>query len=237
MEVKGRNDYVSEVDRAAERAVIATIHKHYPEHAILAEESGAQGESEYEWVIDPLDGTTNYLHGFPIFAVSVAVLHKGAMEHAAVHDPMRQETFTASRGGGAQLNGHKIRVSGTSSLERALIGTGFPFRHAERTFEPYFAMLRKAIANTSGVRRPGAAAIDLCYVAAGRLDAFWELGLSKWDMAGGALVIREAGGIVTALDGGDGFLETGHILAGTPKIHAALSRLFAPEIEALFAAA
>lgn len=237
VEVKGRNDYVSEVDRAAERAVIATIHKHYPEHAILAEESGAQGESEYEWVIDPLDGTTNYLHGFPIFAVSVAVLHKGAMEHAAVHDPMRQETFTASRGGGAQLNGHKIRVSGTSSLERALIGTGFPFRHAERTFEPYFAMLRKAIANTSGVRRPGAAAIDLCYVAAGRLDAFWELGLSKWDMAGGALVIREAGGIVTALDGGDGFLETGHILAGTPKIHAALSRLFAPEIEALFAAA
>ncbi|HEX7062071.1 MAG TPA: inositol monophosphatase family protein [Woeseiaceae bacterium] len=237
VELKGRNDYVSEVDRAAERAVIATIQKHYPEHAILAEESGAQGESEYEWVIDPLDGTTNYLHGFPTFAVSVAVLHKGAMEHAAVHDPMRQETFTASRGRGAQLNGHKIRVSGTSSLERALVGTGFPFRNADQTFEPYFAMLRKAIAGTSGVRRPGAAALDLCYVAAGRLDAFWELGLSKWDMAGGALVIREAGGIVTALDGSDRFLETGHVLAATPKIHAALSRLFAPEIEALFASA
>ncbi|HLT92593.1 MAG TPA: inositol monophosphatase family protein [Woeseiaceae bacterium] len=234
VELKGRNDFVSEVDRAAERAVIATIHKHYPDHAILAEESGAHGESDYVWVIDPLDGTTNFLHGFPIFAVSVALLHRGRIEHAAVYDPMRQETFSASRGRGAQLNGHRIRVSGCTSLERALVGTGFPFRNAGQEREPYFAMLKKAVEETAGVRRPGAAAIDLCYVAAGRLDAFWELGLSKWDIAGGALLIREAGGIVTGLDGGDDFLETGHVLAGTPKMHAALARLFAPEIQALF---
>lgn len=235
VEIKGRNDFVSEVDRAAERAVIDLIHKHYPDHAILAEESGAHGDSEFQWVIDPLDGTTNYLHGFPIFAVSVALLHRGQMEHAAVHDPMRQETFTASRGRGAQLNGHRLRVSGCTSLERSLIGTGFPFRNAERSLEPYFGMLKKAIAGTAGVRRPGAAAIDLCYVAAGRLDAFWEIGLSKWDLAGGALVIREAGGIVTGLDGGEDFLETGHVLAATPKIHTAVARLFAPEIAQLFA--
>lgn len=128
VEMKGRNDFVSEIDRAAERAVIESIHKHYPDHAILAEESGSRGESEYLWVIDPLDGTTNYLHGFPVFAVSVALRHRGRLEHAAVYDPMRQETFTASRGTGAQLNGHRMRVSGCRSLERALIGTGFPFR-------------------------------------------------------------------------------------------------------------
>lgn len=148
VEQKGRNDFVSEVDRAAERNVINTIRKHYPDHAILAEESGAHGDSEFQWVIDPLDGTTNYLHGFPIFAVSVALLHRGRMEHAAVHDPMRQETFTASRGRGAQLNGHRIRVSGGASLERSLVGTGFPFRNIDRSLEPYFGMLRKAVTGT-----------------------------------------------------------------------------------------
>jgi myo-inositol-1(or 4)-monophosphatase len=234
VELKGRNDFVSEVDRAAERAVIQTIHKHYPDHAILAEESGAQGDSEYLWVIDPLDGTTNYLHGFPVFAVSVALLHKNRMEHAAVYDPMRQETFTASRGRGAQLDGHKIRVSGCKSLDRALIGTGFPFRNADASLRPYFGMLEKAIAGTAGVRRPGAAALDLCYVAAGRLDAFWEIGLSKWDLAGGALIIREAGGLVSGLDGSEDFLDTGHVLTGTPKIYTAVARLFAPEIAQLF---
>jgi myo-inositol-1(or 4)-monophosphatase len=234
VELKGRNDFVSEVDRAAERAVIQTIHKHYPDHAILAEESGAQGDSEYLWVIDPLDGTTNYLHGFPVFAVSVALLHKNRMEHAAVYDPMRQETFTASRGRGAQLDGHKIRVSGCKSLDRALIGTGFPFRNADASLRPYFGMLEKAIAGTTGVRRPGAAALDLCYVAAGRLDAFWEIGLSKWDLAGGALIIREAGGMVSGLDGSEDFLDTGHVLTGTPKIYTAVARLFAPEIAQLF---
>lgn len=234
VELKGRNDFVSEVDRAAERAVIESILKHYPDHAILAEESGGQGESDYLWVIDPLDGTTNYLHGFPVFAVSVALMHKGIMEHAAVYDPMRQELFTASRGQGAQLDGHKIRVSGCKSLDRALIGTGFPYRDSNMAFKPYVKMLAKAIEQTAGVRRPGAAALDLCYVAAGRLDAFWETGLSKWDMAGGALIIREAGGIVSGLDGGDTFLDEGHVLTGTPKVYTAIARLFAPEIRALF---
>ena len=234
VELKGRNDFVSEIDRAAERAVIGAIHKHYPDHAILAEESGSHGESEYLWVIDPLDGTTNYLHGFPVFAVSVACLHRGRIEHAAVYDPMRQETFTASRGAGAQLNGHRIRVSGCRSLERALVGTGFPFRESSGPARPYFDMLEKAIAATAGVRRPGAAALDLCYVAAGRLDAFWEMGLSQWDIAGGALLIREAGGIVSGLDGSEDFLHTGHVLTGTPKVYSALAQLFAADIRKFF---
>ncbi|HET6628769.1 MAG TPA: inositol monophosphatase family protein [Woeseiaceae bacterium] len=235
VEMKGRNDFVSEIDRAAERAVIDTIHKHYPGHAILAEESGAQGDSEYRWVIDPLDGTTNYLHGFPVFAVSVALLCRGRIEHGAVYDPMRQETFTASRGTGAQLNGHRLRVSGCRSLDRALVGTGFPFRESSGPARPYFDMLEKAIASTAGVRRPGAAALDLCYVGAGRLDAFWEMGLSQWDIAAGALIIREAGGIISGLDGSEDFLDSGHVLTGTPKIYSALAKLFAPDIANFFA--
>jgi myo-inositol-1(or 4)-monophosphatase len=234
VELKGRNDFVSEVDRAAERAVIETILKHYPDHAILAEESGAQGESEFLWVIDPLDGTTNYLHGFPVFAVSVGLMQNGRLEHGCVYDPMRQELFTASRGRGAQLDGHKIRVSGCKSLDRALLGTGFPFRDSNVGIDPYIAMLSKAIRETAGVRRPGAAALDLCYVGAGRLDGFWETGLSKWDIAAGALIIREAGGIISSLDGGEDFMDSGHVLTGTPKIYGAMAKLFAPEINQLF---
>ena len=236
VEKKGHNDYVSEADRAAERAVIDVIQKHYPEHAILAEESGSQGDpsSDTVWIIDPLDGTTNYLHGFPVFAVSIGVQVNGRMAHAVVYDPLRQELFTATRGAGAQLDEHKIRVSGRKELEHALIGTGFPFRQADSEMEPYLAMLGKVVKNTAGVRRPGAAALDLCYVAAGRLDAFWETGLSSWDMAAGSLIIREAGGIISGLDGSDNFLDTGHILTGTPKIYAALTRMFAPDIKTMF---
>ncbi|MDH4047291.1 MAG: inositol monophosphatase [Gammaproteobacteria bacterium] len=234
VEQKGRNDFVSEADRRAEQAVIATIQKHYPDHAILAEESGAQGESEYTWVIDPLDGTTNYLHRFPVFCVSVGLMHKGRLEHGAVYDPLRQELFTASRGQGAHLDGRRIRVSGIKALDRALIGTGFPFRDSNKSLPPYLKMLEKAIMNTAGVRRPGAAALDLCYVAAGRLDAFWETGLSPWDLAAGALIIREAGGIVSGLDGSEGFMESGHVLAGSPKIYSALARLFGPDIKSMF---
>jgi myo-inositol-1(or 4)-monophosphatase len=198
VEMKGRNDYVSEADRAAEREVIDTVHKHYPDHAILAEESGASGDSDTLWIIDPLDGTTNFLHGFPVFAVSIGVQVNGRMEHGVVYDPMRQELFTTSRGAGAQLDGRRIRVSGQSKLERALIGTGFPFRHADCEMEPYLKMLGKIIRNTSGVRRPGAAALDLCYVAAGRLDGFWEAGLSAWDLAAGGLIIRSSAGSTAA---------------------------------------
>lgn len=231
VEIKGHNDYVSDADHAAERAIIDVIKKHYPEHAILAEESGAQGDSDTVWIIDPLDGTTNYLHRFPVFAVSIGVQVDGRMAHAVVYDPLRQELFTATRGAGAQLDDHKIRVSGQKELERALIGTGFPYRQSDDELEPYLRMLGKVVKNTSGVRRPGAAALDLCYVAAGRLDAFWETGLAPWDMAAGALIIREAGGIVSGLDGGENYLDTGHILCGTPKIYSGLAKLCASEIK------
>ena len=233
VEQKGQNDYVSEADHAAEKAIINCILKHYPDHAILAEESGAQGESDTVWIIDPLDGTTNYLHGFPVFAVSIGVQVNGRMEHGVVYDPMRQELFTTSRGQGAQVDGRKIRVSGQKQLERALVGTGFPFRQADIEVEPYLSMLSKVVRNTSGVRRPGAAALDLAYVAAGRLDAFWETGLCSWDLAAGSLLIREAGGIISGLDGSEGFLESGHVLCGTPKIYAGLAKLCATEIKAL----
>lgn len=235
VEKKGHNDFVSEADRAAERAVIETIHKHYPDHAIFAEESGASGDSETVWIIDPLDGTTNFLHGFPVFCVSIGVQVNGRIEHGVVYDPNRQELFTASRGAGAQLDGRRIRVSGQNHLANALIGTGFPFRQADSEMGPYLDMLGKIVKNTSGVRRPGAAALDLCYVAAGRLDGFWETGLSPWDLAAGGLIIREAGGIVSALDGSEDYLATGHILTGTPKIYAALAKLCATEIKAVLA--
>ncbi len=234
VEQKGRNDYVSEVDRNSERAVIDTIHKHYPDHAILAEESGQQGDSDYVWIIDPLDGTTNFLHGYPVFCVSVGLMHKNRLEHGAVYDPLRQELFTASRGRGAQLDGRRIRVSRHNSLERALVGTGFPFRDSNIPLSPYLKMLQTVLKKTSGVRRMGAAALDLCYVAAGRLDAFWETGLSKWDLAAGALIIREAGGIISGMDGSEDFLETGHVLTGSPKIYSALAKLLAPDIKTAF---
>jgi myo-inositol-1(or 4)-monophosphatase len=233
VEKKGHNDFVSDADHAAEKAVISVIQKHYPDHAIQAEESGMQGESDTLWIIDPLDGTTNYLHGFPVFAVSIGVQHKGRMEHAVVYDPSRQELFTASRGQGAQLDGHKIRVSGRKALDNALIGTGFPFRQAHMDLDPYMDMLRKVMQNTTGIRRAGAAALDLCYVAAGRLDGFWETGLSPWDLAAGSLIIREAGGIISGLDGSENFLETGHVLTGPPKIYSGLAKLCAKEIKAL----
>lgn len=235
VEKKGHNDFVSDADRAAERAVISTVQRHYPDHAFLAEESGVTGESDTVWIIDPLDGTTNFLHGFPVFCVSIGVEVKGRIEHAVVYDPLRQELFTASRGDGAQLDGRKIRVSGRAALDTALIGTGFPFRQAETELAPYLHMLGKVITHTAGVRRAGAAALDLCYVAAGRLDAFWETGLAPWDLAAGGLIIREAGGIVSGLDGSENYRRTGHVLCGTPKVYAALARLCAGEIRSTLA--
>lgn len=234
VEQKGRNDFVSEADRNAERVIIEVIHKHYPEHAILAEESGARGDSDHVWIIDPLDGTTNFLHAFPTFCVSIALTVAGRPEHAAIYDPMRDELFTASRGSGAQLNGRRIRVSGRTRLDQALLGTGFPYRDSNKALAPYLNMFRLAIESTAGVRRPGAAALDLAYVAAGRLDAFWETGLGPWDIAAGSLMIREAGGIVSGLDGGENHLETGDILAGTPKIYSACAKLFARDIKAMY---
>src|SRR6202166_3355499 len=227
---KGRNDLVADIDRKAEADIIATIRRSYPQHAFLAEESGRSGDSEFVWIIDPLDGTTNFLHGFPTFAVSIALQHKGRLQHAVVYDPMRQEFFTASRGDGAQLEGKKIRVSTQRTLEGSLIGTGFPFR-AGAHVDAYLAMLKVIMATAAGVRRPGAAALDLAYVAAGRVDEFWEFGLSPWDTAAGTLLVQEAGGRIGTLTGGE-YRQQGHIVAGTPKVYAALLELIAPHVPA-----
>lgn len=226
---KSRNDFVSEVDRQAEQEIIQHIHKAYPDHAILAEESGAQGESDYEWIIDPLDGTTNFLHGFPQFAVSIACCHKGRLEHGVVYNPMSQELFTASRGNGAQLNDRRIRVTNRKSLEGALLGTGFPFRRPDY-LEPYLATFKALHPQVADMRRAGSAALDLAYLAAGRLDGFWEFDLQPWDMAAGVLLIREAGGLVGDMSGGDDFMETGNLVAGPPKVFKQILQTIRPHL-------
>jgi myo-inositol-1(or 4)-monophosphatase len=218
---KRQNDFVTEVDRAAEAAVIETLHKAYPDHAILAEESGAAGRSDYTWIIDPLDGTTNFIHGFPQYAVSIGLRHRGVITQGVVYDPGRNELFTASKGRGAFLNDRRIRVAKRAQLREALIGTGFPFREIAHLDE-YMRMLKAVMESSVGVRRAGSAALDLAYVAAGRLDGFWELGLSAWDMAAGSLLISEAGGLVSDLDGEPNYLDTGHVVCGSPKVFAQL---------------
>jgi myo-inositol-1(or 4)-monophosphatase len=216
---KRANDFVTEVDRSAEAAIIEIVQKSYPEHGILGEESGSigTGKQEYRWIIDPLDGTTNFIHGFPQYCVSIAVERRGALTHAVVYDPLRDELFTASKGGGAFLNDRRIRVSKCTRLGDALLGTGFPFKELNRV-DLYVKQLKYLMETTSGVRRAGAAALDLAYVACGRLDGFWELGLSPWDVAAGALLIQEAGGLVADLDGDQTFLESGDVCAAAPKL-------------------
>ncbi len=206
---KARNEFVTQVDHAAEAAIIESIRERYPDHGFLAEESGHHPGDEYVWIIDPLDGTTNFVHGFPVFSVSIALRVRDQLEVGVVYDPCRQELFTATRGGGAQLDGRRIRVSAAHALEGALIGTGFPYRSNTTWLPRYMAMLRAVMENTAGVRRPGSAALDLCYVAAGRLDGFWEFGLNLWDIAAGSLMIREAGGVVTSLTPRKDVLESG----------------------------
>jgi myo-inositol-1(or 4)-monophosphatase len=226
---KGLNDFVSEVDRRAEDAVVSTVRRSYPDHAILAEERGSDGTGDPVWVIDPLDGTTNYLHGFPVFAVSIAVKSRGRVEHGVVFDPLRNELFTASRGGGAQLNSRRIRVSRRNSLDGALLGTGFPFRDLTH-LDTYLGIFRELLTRTAGIRRAGSAALDLAYVACGRLDGFWEFGLKEWDMAAGTLLIQEAGGLVSDFDGRDAFLTSGNVLAGGPRVHDAIGRVIAERL-------
>jgi myo-inositol-1(or 4)-monophosphatase len=228
---KSRNDFVTEIDHMAERDIIETVRRMHPDHGFLGEESGRSGGDEFVWIIDPLDGTTNFLHGFPVFAVSIGVEHRGRIEHAVVYDPMRQELFTASRGDGAQLDGKRIRVSKQLELEGALIGTGFPYRANARWIDDYLAMLKAVMQQTAGIRRPGAASLDLAYVAAGRVDGFWEIGLSPWDTAAGTLLITEAGGRIGTLTGGD-YKQGGNVIAGSPKVYDAMVeclRPFVPE--------
>jgi myo-inositol-1(or 4)-monophosphatase len=228
IDTKGRNDFVTDIDRKAEAEIIATIRRSHPDHAFLAEESGrGGGDSEFVWIIDPLDGTTNFLHGFPTFAVSIALQHRGRLQQAVVYDPMRQEFFTASRGDGAQLEGKKIRVSSQRTLEGSLIGTGFPYRMEAAHIDDYLAMLKVIMGTAAGVRRPGAAALDLAYVAAGRIDGFWEFGLAPWDTAAGTLLIQEAGGRVGTPAGAEYALGP-NIVAGNPKVYQGLLDALGP---------
>ena len=226
---KSDRDYVSEVDQVAEQTIIQILHDAYPDHAILAEESGASGQSEYQWIIDPLDGTTNFLHGLPQYAVSIALKHKQQLFQAVVYDPARNELFTASRGGGAYLNDRRIRVAKRTKLQETLIGTGFPFRDMTHA-DAYLAIFRELMAKTSGLRRPGSAALDLAWVACGRYDGFFEFGLNPWDLAAGALLVTEAGGMVGNLLGNEGYLQSGNIVAANPKVFAQLVPLFAPHL-------
>lgn len=231
VEIKGQNDFVSDVDKQAEVIIIETLHKAYPDHAILAEESGQHYKNDYEWVIDPLDGTTNFLHGYPQFCVSIALKYQGHLAFAVIYDPLRQELFTASRGEGALLNDRRLRVSNLSSLQGALLGTGFPFRlqHHLGTYLDTFRALFPLVAD---IRRAGSAALDLAYVAAGRLDGFWEFGLKEWDMAAGALLIQEAGGYISDFGGGDNFLKSGNIIGGTPKVFMGILQTIQPYLPA-----
>ncbi len=223
------NDFVTEVDQASEQAIIETLLTAYPDHGILAEESGNEygnPRSNHIWIIDPLDGTTNFIHGFPVYCVSIALAVNGRVEQAVVYDPTRNDLFTATRGRGAFLNERRIRVSKRTQLRDTLITTGFPFRPGDN-FKQYMAMLGDVMQRTSGVRRPGAAALDLAYVAAGFSDGFFETGLSIWDVAAGSLLVTEAGGLVGNFTGEADFLEQREVLAGTPRIYGQLVPILA----------
>ncbi len=236
---KGVNDFVTEVDQAAEKVIIETLLTAYPGHAILAEESGrAHGakHSDYLWIIDPLDGTTNFIHGFPVYAVSIALSFRGKIEQAVVYDPARNDLFFASKGRGAFLNDRRLRVSKRIRLAESLIGTGFPFRKGDN-FKRYVEMFEQVMQHCAGVRRPGAAALDLCYVAAGWYDGFFETGLHPWDVAAGSLMITEAGGLIGNFTGEADFLYQREAVAGTPKVYGQLVQLLAPYSKAIKAGA
>ena len=230
---KQEHDYYSEVDIKAEQAIIQAIRKAHPSHSILAEESGFhEGDSDITWIIDPLDGTANYLHSFPFFAVSIAIKIKGRIEHGLVYDPLRHECFSASRGRGARLNDKKIRVSKQTQLSASLLATGLPLRDSNLR-QTYLPLMQSVLSQCASIRRTGSAALDLAYVASARLDGLLKLGLCSWDIAAGALLIREAGGLVSDLHGEDDYLKSGQIVAGTPKIFKSLLQTIAPAMKEL----
>ncbi|HEY4084242.1 MAG TPA: inositol monophosphatase family protein [Burkholderiaceae bacterium] len=227
---KSPNDFVTEVDQMAEEAIIETLLQAYPDHGILAEESGrAHGakHSEFVWVIDPLDGTTNFIHGFPVYCVSIALTHRGVVQQAVVYDPTRNDLFYATKGRGAFLNDRRLRVSKRTRMSDALIGTGFPFRKGDNP-KRYIKMFEEVMSQCAGLRRPGAAALDLCYVAAGYYDAFFETGLQPWDVAAGSLIITEAGGLIGNFTGESDFLHQREVVAGNPKIYGQMVQILAP---------
>ena len=227
---KGSNDFVTEVDHAAEGVIIETLLGAYPDHGILAEESGrtrGAKHSEYIWIIDPLDGTTNFIHGLPMYCVSIALTHRGVVQQAVVYDPTRNDLFYASKGRGAFLNDRRLRVSKRTRMSDSLIGTGFPFRRGDN-FKRYVKMFEEVMQSCAGLRRPGAAAVDVCYVAAGYYDAFFETGLQPWDVAAGSLIIAEAGGLVGNFTGEADYLHQREVVAGNPKIYAQLVTMLSP---------
>jgi len=220
IEKKGHNDFATEVDREAEAEIVETLLKAYPDHGVIAEESGQLGNpnSEFQWIVDPLDGTTNFMHGFPHFSVSIALYQNGREFQAVVYDPVRQELFTGGKGEGAYLDGRRIRVSGAKLLQDGLLSADFPYRQGEN-LDFNIATLRAFTEKSGGVRRAGSSALDLAYIAAGRLDGAWLSGLKNWDFAAGALLVREAGGLVNDYQGGDTWRDSGNLIAGTPKVH------------------
>jgi myo-inositol-1(or 4)-monophosphatase len=227
---KAPNDFVTEVDQAAERIIIDTLLAAYPGHAILGEETGrtrGAKDSEYLWIIDPLDGTTNFIHGLPVYGVSIALAHRGQVQQAVVYDPTRNDLFFASKGRGAFLNDKRLRVSKRLRLAESLIGTGFPFRKGD-DFQRYMQIFERVMQSCAGMRRPGAAALDLCYVAAGYYDGFFETGLGAWDVAAGSLIITEAGGLVGNFTGEADYLYRREVVAGNPKVFAQLVTILAP---------
>lgn len=218
---KSQFDFVSEVDKQAEQEIVREIKRGYPDHAIWAEESGRSGNSRYVWVIDPLDGTSNFLRGFPHFSISIGMMEDGVMQHGVVYDPVRDELFTASRGGGAYLNDRRIRCAQKLGMAGAMIATGLPFRQRPR-LAAQLRMIKALLEDGEDLRRTGSAALDLAYVACGRLDGYFEYGLQPWDMAAGALLLREAGGVCLDFDGNDGWFESGNVIAGNLKVAAAM---------------
>jgi myo-inositol-1(or 4)-monophosphatase len=227
---KRPNDFVTEVDQRVEQEIIDVIRKAYPSHSILGEEGGELPGDDYQWIIDPIDGTRNFIHGFPYFAVSIALAYKNRIEHGVIYDPLRQELFTATRGKGAQLNERRIRVSARKQITECLFGTGFAYRHTDKENPVPEKILQTLLPTCGDIRRAGAATLDLAYVACGRLDGFWEMGLKRWDMAAGSLIIKEAGGMVCDIQGGDDYLQTGNIVAANPAIIKQLLKTIRPQL-------
>lgn len=227
---KSPRNFVTNVDQQVEREIIGIISKAYPQHSFLGEEGGQVGDNDGLWIIDPIDGTRNFIHGFPHFAVSIAYSYRNRIEHGVIYDPLRQELFTATRGKGAHLNDRRIRVSPQKKLEQCLLGTGFPSHHPKAVQDSYLNMLQAIVPICGDVRRAGAATLDLAYVACGRLDGFWEMGLSLWDIAAGILLIKEAGGLVCDPQGGESYMKTGNVVGASPLIMRQLLQVLKPHM-------
>lgn len=227
---KSTNDFVTEIDKKSEEEIIKVIRQAYPDHAILGEENGLIGSNDYTWIIDPIDGTTNFIHGHPHFSISIGIKYQNQLQHGLIYDPLRQELFTATRGAGAFLNNRRIRVSTRKTLHSSLIGSGYGHSR-EQNLQDYLKILSALLPPTAGIRRSGSAALDFAYVAAGRIDGLWEFGLSPWDIAAGAVLVKEAGGIISDFAGQENFLETGNVIAGNIKIFKILLQTINSELE------